>query len=397
MTVSASLADSAAAWPAPPLAAARALAPEIAARAADTERQRRLPADLAARIAAAGLFRIAVPARLGGGEASPREIFDTLEAIAAADAATGWCTMIAATTALAAAWLPEPHASAIFADPATITGGVFAPLGTAHAEGDDFIVSGRWAWASGSANCHWLVGGARIFDAGRLRTVAGGAPDHRMMFFPRAEVELIDSWDAVGMRGTGSGDMAVSGVRVPRERSVSFLTDDPREPGALYRFPPFGLLALGIAAVAAGNARAALDDLVALATAKKPAGSGRTLAERATVQAAYAQADASLEAARALVHADIAAGWALATAGTALDVAARARLRRAATYLVRTAADVTRTAYDLAGGSAVYASHPLQRRFRDAHVATQHMMVAPATYELTGRVLLGLPTDAAAL
>jgi indole-3-acetate monooxygenase len=75
----------------------------------------------------------------------------------------------------------------------------------------------------------------------------------------------------------------------------------------------------------------------------------------------------------------------------------RARLRAAATHLVRTSADVVRSAYDMAGGTAVYSIHPLQRRLRDAHVATQHMMVGPSTWELTGRVLLGLPTDDMAL
>ncbi len=379
------------------VAAARALAPEIAARAADTEAQRRLPADLAGKIAAAGLFRMAVPRALGGAEASPAEIFAALEVLGAADAATGWCTMIAATTALCAAYLPEPHASAIFADPLAITGGVFAPLGKAVVDGDDYVVSGRWSWASGSANCTWLVGGALVFDNGALRTLANGSPDHRMMIFRRSDVELIDTWDAMGLRGTGSGDMAVTNVRVPRARSVSFLTDRPLAPGPLYAFPPFGLLALGIAAVAAGNARAALDDLRGLATTKKAAGSSRTLAERGTVQAAYAEADARLAAARCLVDQAIAAAWELASAGAPLPVEARAGLRRAATHMVRTAADVTRAMYDLAGGSAAYASHPLQRRFRDAHVATQHIMVAPATWELAGRVALGLPTDASAL
>jgi alkylation response protein AidB-like acyl-CoA dehydrogenase len=379
------------------LAAARDLAPTIAARAADTESQRRLPADLAAQMAAAGLFRMAVPHSLGGAEASPADIFAALEILGAADAATGWCAMIAGTTALASAWLPEPFATQVFGDATTITGGVFAPMGKAVVDGDDYIVSGRWAWASGSANCQWLVGGALIFDDGVLRTLANGAPDHRMMIFPAGDVELIDTWDASGMRGTGSGDMAVMAVRVPRARSVSFITDRPQQPGPLYAFPPFGLLALGIAAVASGNARAALDDARTLAVTKKGAGSSRTLAERGTVQADYARAEVALESARALAERSIAAAWALARSGAPLDTATRARLRLAATHLTRTAAEVVRAAWDIAGGTAVYASHPLQRRFRDAHVATQHMMVAPATYELTGRVLLGVDVDAATL
>lgn len=381
----------------PILAAARELAPTIAARAAETETARRLPADLAAQIAAAGLFRMAVPKSLGGAEAPPGEIFAALEILGAADAATGWCAMIAGTTALASAWLPEPHAGEVFGNPLGISGGVFAPMGKAISDGDDFIVSGRWAWASGSANCSWLTGGALIFDDGKLRTLPNGAPDHRMMFFRREDVELIDTWDASGMRGTGSGDMAVKDVRVPKARSVSFITDAPRETGPLYAFPPFGLLALGIAGVASGNARAALDDFKALATTKKGAGSSRTLAERGTVQAEYAQVETRLEAARALVAREIAEAWSRANRGEPFDAPLRARLRVAATHMVRTASDVVRSAYDMAGGTAVYSIHPLQRRLRDAHVATQHMMVGPSTYELTGRVLLGLPTDDMAL
>lgn len=378
------------------LAAARDLAPTAAARAADTEAQRRLPADLAAQIAAAGLFRMAVPRRLGGAEAPPADILTALEILGQADAATGWCVMIAGTTALAAAWLPDHHAEAIFADPATITGGVFAPMGRAIVDGDDFIVSGRWAWASGSANCQWLIGGAVILDDGAMRTLPNGSPDHRMMFMPANAVELIDTWDTLGMRGTGSGDMAASNVRIPADRSVSFMTDAPRDSGPLYAFPPFGLLALGIAAVASGNALAALADFRSLATAKKAAGSSRTLAERGTVQSDYARAEADLHAARALAEVTVARAWSEAQSGD-LSIDSRARLRLAATHLTRTAAAVTRTAYDLAGGTAVYSSHPLQRRMRDAHVATQHMMIAPPTYELTGRVLLGLPTDATVL
>jgi alkylation response protein AidB-like acyl-CoA dehydrogenase len=242
-----------------------------------------------------------------------------------------------------------------------------------------------------------LLGGAVILENGEMRRLPNGAPDHRMMVMRRAEVELIDTWDALGMRGTGSGDMSASNVRVPQGRSVSFITDTPRETGPLYRFAPFGLLALGIAAVASGNALGALDDLKALATAKKGQGSSRTLAERGMVQADYAAAHADLEAARALVQAQISAAWERVVAGDALDLAARARLRLAATRLTQVAARVAGKMHELAGGTSVYASHPLNRRFRDAHVATQHVMVAPPTLELAGRVLLGLPADGSML
>lgn len=376
---------------------AETLLQTVAARAADTEQQRRLPADLAAELAQAGLFRMLVPQSLGGAEVDVATLFTTLEQLGRADAATGWCVMIGGTTALISAWLPEEHARKIWADPNVITGGVFAPMGRAAVDGDDYVVSGRWAWGSGSANCSWLLGGALIMDGGDMRRLSSGAPDHRMMVMRRHEVELIDTWDALGMRGTGSGDLAAKDVRVPQGRSVSFITDTPRESGPLYRFAPFGLLALGVAAVASGNALGALDDLQALSLAKKGQGSSRSLAERGVVQADFAVAYADLAAARALVHAEIASAWDAVVSGDSLDLPARARLRLAATRLTQVSARVAAKMHELAGGSSVYASHPLNRRFRDAHVATQHVMVAPPTLELAGRVLLGLPVDASML
>ncbi len=370
------------------LATAKALAASIAARADEIEAARRLPADLAKQMADAGLFRIAVPASLGGQELPPADIMRTLEVVAEADAAVGWCLMIGSTTAVSLAYMPHATAAEILTDLATITGGAFAPLGKAVREGDHYRVSGRWSWGSGTANCGWIFGGCTILQDGAVKTLPDGKPDQRMMLFPARDVTLHDTWHAAGLKGTGSGDFSVSDVRVPVERSVSLMTDRPVEQGALYSFPVFGLLALGIAAVASGNARAALRALQVSLASKKP---------RGAVLAEFAQSQVRLAAARALLFQRVAEAWAMAQADGAIDLETRASLRLAATHMVRTAADVTRSAYDLGGGSALYLESPLQRRFRDAHAMTQHIMVAPATYELTGRVLLGLPTDASQL
>ncbi|MCS6987035.1 MAG: acyl-CoA dehydrogenase family protein [Sphingomonadaceae bacterium] len=366
--------------------------PVVARRAAESEAARRLPADLAATMAEAGLFRLVVPKSLDGHEAHPAVMVETIEAVARGDASAAWCLMIGATTALIAAYLPRHHAEAVLGDRRTITGGVFAPLGRAEREDGGYRVAGRWAWASGSANCAWLVGGAVLHDGGRPEMDAEGRPRHRMMVFQRDQVELIDTWHAAGLRGTGSGDMAVRDQWIPADRTVSLLTDTPREPGPLYRFPAFGLLALGIAAVASGNARAALDEAAEATRARRAPGTGRAVVERATVQAAFAEAEAALHAAQAGLREAVAAAWAEAEAG-ALRPTTRARLRLQATHLARTAAHAVRMAWDLAGGGALYDSSPLQRRFRDAHAITQHIMVQPATWEATGRILLGLPAD----
>lgn len=369
---------------------------EIADRAAAMEEARRLPADLAARMAAEGLFRIAMPRALGGAELQPAGIVGTIEAVAAADASAGWCVMIGATTNLSLAWLPAPVAAMVAANPDTITGGVFAPMGRAARTPDGWRATGRWSWASGSANCCWLFGGCLLTSDGKPVTLADGRPDTRMLLFPRDAVELIDTWQVAGLKGTGSGDMAVHDLLVPHDHTVA-LTAPPVAGGALYLFPVFGLLALGIAGVASGNARAALDLARQALAARRPLGSARSAAERATVQAEIATAEARLTAARALLFDTLHTAWDTATSVGEVPLETRARLRLAATHMVRTGADVTRTAYDLGGGAALFLENPLQRRFRDAHAMTQHVMVQPATLELAGRVLLGLPTDASML
>ncbi len=366
---------------------------KIADRSDDIEAARRLPADLANDMASAGLFRMMIPKALGGLQLPAIDSLRTIQRVAAADASTGWCVMISATSAYKSGFLEPETGQEVYGDPMGIYGGIFAPMGKATPVDGGYRVSGRWAWASGSANCTWLSGGAMILEDDGIRKLPNGAADSRMVIFPAGEAELIDTWHSHGLKGTGSGDMAINDLFVPEAHAVSLMSSKPTHDGALYRFPTFGLLTLGIAAVALGNAKAMISDLVALAAGKKPTGGGRVLAERGYAQAGLSQAGASLKAADAFVEAAVARAWAEAEAGDALSLEARADLRQAATYATRTASDAAKTLYDLAGGDSVFLKSPLQRRFRDAHVMTQHMMVSPATWELTGRVAFGLPTD----
>jgi alkylation response protein AidB-like acyl-CoA dehydrogenase len=274
--------------------AVRALVPRIRAAADATEAERRVPRDVVDALVAAGVFRLCVPRALGGVEAHPRVLVDVLATIAAADGSTGWCAMIGATSGLVSAYLPEPIAREIYGDPRAVTGGVFAPCGTARAEGDAFRVSGRWPFASGSQYARLRAGrrGERPAAPRDAVPASDVASSHR----PRAPRH-------------GSHDMTVEDVLVPRRASVSLTDDRPRAAGALYAVPVFGLLALGIAAVALGIARGAVDELVRLAGEKRPQGSRRTLAERGVVQAQVAEAEALVRAARAFVH-DAIDAWA---------------------------------------------------------------------------------------
>jgi alkylation response protein AidB-like acyl-CoA dehydrogenase len=361
--------------------------------AGETERGRTLADAVVARLRDSGLMRAGAPLEVGGMELAPGTALRCAEEIARGDASTGWCVSIAITSSLLAAYLPPDTRGELFGDGRGVAAGVWAPRGTARRVDGGLAISGRWAFCSGIAHADLLFAGCLIErdgDAGGGRTVPHVAA------LPTADLEILDNWHTLGLRGTGSSDAVAHEVLVPSGRVFS-LFDGPVIDRPLYRFPPFGFFALSVAAAALGNARGAIEELVQLAAAKVGMGSTRTLAERGATQASVAAAEASLRAARALYYESVEAAWEAAQGDEPVSVALRKGLRLAATHAVRTSADVVRSMYDLAGGTAIYDGAPLQRRFRDAFTATAHFQVNEASFVLPGRILLGQRADTAML
>lgn len=369
---------------------------ELRERADEIEAERKLPREISDRFAQAGFYRLMVPEIYGGLEAPPMESMQTIELLAQADGASAWCVFIGATSGTVLAMLPEPTAREVFATPETLICGVFAPRGKAVAVDGGFRVNGQWQWGSGTQNADWVLGGCQVVRDGETELNPNGTPRSRMMLVPAAEVEFLDTWYVSGLAGTGSTDFAFHDVLVPESRVVGLGVDRPLE-RPLYAFPQFGLLAMGIAAVSLGLARAAIDELVSLAGGKTPSGSARPLAARASAQTDVARAEALLRSARAFYYEAIDSAWKGAVSDGRITTEHRRDIRLATTHATRSCAEAVDLMYHLAGGSSVYRTSPLQRIFRDVHVATQHMMVSPATLELTGRLLLGLDTDTAQL
>jgi alkylation response protein AidB-like acyl-CoA dehydrogenase len=367
----------------------------IAARArelaGETEAGRALPEALLGELRSSGLMNAGAPHEVGGLELPPGELLRHSATIAAGDASAGWCVSIAATSSLLAGYLQPEGRAELFGDPAGIAAGIFAPRGTAEPVDGGFAVNGRWPYCSGITH-------AGLLFAGCMQ--AGGEPDARplpiVVGIPRGQLEVLDTWHTLGLRGTGSNDAVAEDVVVPADRAFS-LFGGPLLDRPLYRFPTFGFFALSIAAAALGNARGTIDEFVELAVEKVGLGSTRTLAERSATHAALAEAEAALRSARAGFYEAIAGAWAAAQDEQPVPAELRNALRVAATHATRTAADVVRTLYDLGGGSVIYDSSSLQRRFRDAFTATAHFQVNAASRELQGRVLLGQPADTATL
>lgn len=352
--------------------------------AGQIDADRQLPGELVGLLRDSGLLRAGAPTEVGALELPPATALRCAEAVARGDASAGWCVSIAITSSLLIAFMPSTSRDELFGDGRGVAAGVWAPRGTARHVSGGVVVSGRWAFCSGITHADVLFAGCMLDD------------QPHVVALPKSDVQVLDTWHTLGLRGTGSHDSVADEVFVPADRVFSIF-DGPLIDRALYRFPPFGFFALCITAAAMGNARAAIDNLVELAAGKKSGTSTRTLAERGPTQAAVAAAESALEGARALYYQAIDAAWQASQRPEPVSIEARTRLRLAATHGVRTAATVVGSMYDLAGGSAIYDDSPLQRRFRDAFTATAHFQVNEASRELPGRLLLGLPTNTAHL
>ena len=371
---------------------ARELAAEIAACAAETEARCELPRRLAERIADAGFFRLLVPRSLAGGELDQPTYVRVIEELAKADASTAWCVNQCAVFATNAAFLPPDVARTIWADPRAAVANGPSPSAQAIPVEGGFRVTGRWAFSSGIHHATWLAGLCFIVEDGERRRLDDGEFAMRHMLFPKEEARIIEHWDVAGLRGTGSHHFAVEDLFVPTERTVFTYRDEPREAGPLYLYPMILLFAAGFASVAIGIARAALDALYEIAATRRPRGM-QVSREQSIVQLQVGKAEATLRAARAYLLGTVDEVWDDVVDTGELGLENRVRLRLAATHTIRSAAHTVDSAYDVFGADGIYASSPIQRRFQDMHVVTQHIQARLAHYESAGRFFLGLEPD----
>jgi indole-3-acetate monooxygenase len=371
-------------------ARAEALAPEFRARAAEGETNRTMPADLTAKVKKAGLFRLSLPASLGGWEADPITIFDIIEKLSYADGSAGWTTLIGCSL-MFMAWLdPSVAAKLLDGNPDICTTGVFAPLGRAVPDGNgSFTVDGRWPCNSGCPHSEWFAAGVLVMEGDHPRIVPPERPDWRLAWFPCADGGIIDNWHAAGLKGTGSHDVAARGITVPEELTCSPMFDPPRHSGPLYRLSFYNLISAHMAGFPAGVGRRALDEFVVAAEGKHRGPSPTSVADDPVVQHRFAVVDGDLRAARAFFIEAIGEAWEKVTRGDPCSLQQRARVMSAHQVLQRAAVAAVDAVLPLAGASAVYADNPIQRCSRDLHAASQHIIFNVDVLKDIGQVALG--------
>lgn len=377
------------------LEAARRIAPVIREHADDAERERRLSPPVLAALYDAGLLRMCTPRSLGGLEVDPLTRARVIEEISGHDTAAGWTLANPLDWAYLCARLPDAGAEEIYRHgPNVVIAAQFGrPMQVTQAPGG-YRITGRAPFVSNCHDANWIATTAAVM-AGDPSRIAG-EPEMVVAYLPRESCQVIDTWHVMGMRGTGSNDVAVTDVFVPTARTFPLVPEfipGAHYQGSLYRFPLLGILASNLPPLLLAVARRAIEEVSALAQGKVPVAASTVLRERASVQAKLAQAEALVRAGRVFLYETLSETWEATVAGETLSLRHKADVLLAMTHAVQSAVQAIELMHRIAGTSGVYTRSPLERYFRDVQVLRHHAFGAETRYETVGQVYLGLPPD----
>lgn len=377
---------------------ARELGPVLAAGAGESDRAGRLARTSLGALRDAGFLRLYVPRALGGLELDPLSHAQVQEELARHDSAAAWILQAAGSSAWWCSRLPAETVDEIYATGADQVIAVsFAEPVEAEPVDGGLRISGQRSFASNVSDASWVwLTAVTNIDGDPAH--AGGAPVVRAVFFPAGEARVVPTWDTLGMRGSDSNDVAVDGIVVPERRSFRIGIDHapgPRYDGALYRLPAVVTVASYVPAVALGVARAAIDDVMAIAADRTPFASATRLAERATAQAKLGRAEGALRSARAYLHDRISWAWEETLAGRELTQEERAEVLLACVQAHAASVAAVDLSYSVAGTTGIHRRHRLERLFRDVNVLRHQGFVSESRFETVAQVWLGLPPDLA--
>jgi indole-3-acetate monooxygenase len=377
---------------------AEKLRPVVEAASDEIEDGRRIAPALLDKLHEARLFRLLLPRSIKGDETDPVTFFHVIETIARGDASTAWCLSQAGGCAMTAAYLEPTVAHEMFDDARSVLAWGPGPKARAVEVEGGYRVTGTWAFASGGRHATWLGCHAPIFQAdGKPKLGANGRPVERVMLVPSREVTWTDIWNVVGLRGTASDQFGLTDHFVRADHSFSRDFTDPakerRESGALYRMSAMTCYEVGFAGVALGIARSALDSFIDTARTKIPRGAKSPIRDSAVVQTGLAQVEIGIRSARAFLLQELATIWKDINSGADLSLDHRITVRGASTNAIHKAREAVDFAYNAAGATAIFESHPLERRFRDIHTVTQQLQGRLSHFETVGAWMMGADAD----
>ncbi|TBU90284.1 indole-3-acetate monooxygenase [Phytopseudomonas dryadis] len=351
------------------------------ARSGEFDRLGHIAEDVIDAFKSLGVYRALVPRRFGGDERSPGEFCAMVEAISKADGSAGWVASFGMSPVYLAS-LPLDTIRQVYANGPDVVfaGGIFPPQ-PAESVAGGFRVNGRWKYSSGCM-------GASLVGVGIAPKNGDKLDLPRLAVMPQSKARIEQTWDTVGLLGTGSHDLVVEDVVVPEQwtfvRGGAANLDEP-----FFRYPSLSFATQVLSVVGLGVARAALDELRDMAAGRVSVTGAPALAERPLAQVEIAKAEAALRAARAFFFDSIDDAWQSVLAGNPVSSEQTNLLRLSSTHATRVAADVARTAQMLSGMTGIYNSSPLARCVNDAQVVTQHAFMGDVTYQNAGAIFFG--------
>jgi 3-hydroxy-9,10-secoandrosta-1,3,5(10)-triene-9,17-dione monooxygenase len=380
------------------LTSAKALIPQLRERAARTEELRRLPPETERDLHDTGLFRVVQPRRVGGLELDYVALVDCAELLGKGDASVSWNFANLAShhwmlgmfdqRAQDLVWNKDPNA--------LIASSFIFPAGRARKVEGGYRLRGNWPFSSGVASCEWDMLASVVASDDEADGI-----EYRIFLVHRNDYKIVDTWNSVGLGGTGSNDVEVRDAFVPEALTVavSDLSGGPTpgsavNPNALYALPAFSLFPYVLSGVALGNAQACLDDYIDVARHRASTNNRAKLGDMQSTQIKIAEASAKIDAARLIMRSNCIEAMADARRGHIPDMAAKTRLRRDGAFSVNLCTEAVSLLFSASGARGLFTTGVLQRQFRDAHAINSHLAfnfdAAGTNY---GRVALGLPSE----
>ena len=375
---------------------ARQIAEMARGRAMQTEKDRRVSADMVDLMRSSDLFRILQPAEFGGFEYGFDLFVNIGATIAEGCASTGWVCSIGMVHQWLISLFPiEAQRDVWTQNPGAIAYGSYAPAGQAIERDGGYWLSGNWSFASGCDNAQWFL-------LGGLIEKPNGGKEAVFYLVDAAQCSIDDTWFTMALAGTGSKTVVLDNVFVPEHRIVRIAElADGTSPGArraknsLYHVSLLAVLPLCLVAPTLGMAKGALQSflqtLQTRVTRGAVAGGNNRMAEFATVQLRVAEATASIDAGRLLIFRDIAETFECAEKGEATTVAMRIRNRLDHAFCAKLFTQAVDALFMASGGNAIYSDKEIQRSWRDIHAANVHISLNwDAVGTMYGQHALGL-------
>ncbi|MFK7889526.1 MAG: acyl-CoA dehydrogenase family protein [Granulosicoccus sp.] len=340
-----------------------------------TEQSRQLAPAVVDALRASGLCRLGLEKILHGTDEDPVDSLKVFEELAKAEGSVAWVVWNNHFAGTFGRFLNDELRADIYGNALEIYANSAIPQGVAKATEGGYEVSGTWPLVSGCHSSDWMALRAIVQDGEEVPTLGPGT-ELRIYFLRSSEVQILDTWDVGGLRGTGSHHVRADGVFVPANRSISF-DDDIQQTSDYSKIPIMCMNAAGCASIALGLARVCIDTLIALGKERVTPGPRPDLRDHEAVQMVVAMTDVGLSAARMNLHNATTQLWHEVRDSSEPSDLTIAGVWAAAHHAATTARTVASDIYAAAGTAAMHTSSPIERAHRDIYAVLQHGIIQP--------------------